>query len=72
MKNTCDFLLENAGPSIVYRVKKEVLNQLTPSEADDLQQRILKEKKVRQIIENAQPDGWLGTCFHSRMRGAKH
>lgn len=72
MKTTCDFLLENAGPSIVYRVKKEILNQLTPSEADDLQQQILNEKKVRQIIENAQPDGWLGTCFHSRMRGAKH
>lgn len=69
--NICDFLLCNAGTSIVYRVRNEVLGNLDASEAQRLQSLILNEKKVRHIIESAQPDGWLGTCFHSRMRGAK-
>lgn len=71
MERMCGFLLKNAGPSIVYRVRNEVLHDLSVSDAESLQAQILNEKQVRQIIENAQPDGWLGTCFHSRMRGAK-
>lgn len=67
-----DFLLENAGPSIQYRTKKEIIKHISLEEEQALQEQILLEKDIRYIFENRQPDGWLGTCFHSRMRGAKH
>lgn len=65
-----DFLLENAGPSIQYRTKKEIIKYISLEEEQALQDQILREKDIKYIFENRQPDGWLGTCFHSRMRGA--
>jgi len=40
-----DYLLNHAGPSIVLRVKKEILNDITEKEENRLQRRILEEKK---------------------------
>lgn len=71
MDKMCNFLIQNAGPSIVYRVKQEIQNEIPADEESKLQARILEEKQIQYIFENAQADGWLGTCFHSRMRGAK-
>ncbi len=67
-----DFLLENASSSIHYRTKKEVIMKISLEEEQALQEKILQEKSINSIFKNRQPDGWLGTCFHSRMRGAKH
>ena len=72
MKHMIDFLYNNAGSTIIYRIKKEILNDITNQEACELQRKILQEKDIQYILNNRQKDGWLGTCFHSRMRGAKN
>lgn len=68
MQKTIAFLLENAGPSITSRVKNEVLGQKISA---DLQEKILKEQEIQNILLNCQSDGWIGSCFHTRMNGAK-
>lgn len=45
-----EFLIENANPSIKYRVKKEILNDITKNEEDQLQTKILSEKNIQLII----------------------
>ena len=46
-----DYLLNNANPSIQYRVKTEVLNQeLSAREKDQLQEKILREPIIQSII----------------------
>lgn len=71
MDNMCDFLINNAGSSIKYRVKKEILKDISQQEEALLQKLILKEKDIQYILDNQQSDGWLGKWFHSRMKGAK-
>jgi hypothetical protein len=70
MKNIINFLLNNAGPGIVYRLKNEILKSPLSSPNCYLQA-ILDEKNVTSIINNRQPDGWLGIYFHTRFRGAE-
>jgi hypothetical protein len=41
------YLLKNANPSIVLRVKKEVLNNITESEETQLIEKILVDKNVK-------------------------
>ncbi|MCL2500934.1 MAG: hypothetical protein FWE90_11480 [Defluviitaleaceae bacterium] len=65
MKNKIiEFLLENANPSIVLRIKKEILNDITPKEETDLLERIIPEKNVQTVIQSQKPDGWFGNAFH--------
>lgn len=65
-----DFLLNNAGPSIRYRVKKEILNNITPAEETALQAQILNEKIIRFMAEKQQPNGWIGLGFHGSSKNA--
>ena len=46
-----NFLLENANPSIVYRVKKEILQDISEEEEKVLQEKIMQEKIVKSIVE---------------------
>lgn len=39
-----DFMLKNANPSIVYRVKKEILQNISEEEEKQLQEQIMSEK----------------------------
>lgn len=65
------FLLENAGPSIKYRVKTEVLNQeLSVKEKDQLQAKVLNEPIIRSIIACQKENGWLGNGFHGPNKNA--
>jgi len=61
-----DFLLSHAGPSIVLRVKKEILSCLSSAEENDLLDRILQEKNVQTVIQSQKPDGWFGNYFHGQ------
>ncbi len=49
MQKMISFLLENANPSIIYRVKKEILHEISREEEDRLQELILSEKIIRPI-----------------------
>jgi hypothetical protein len=72
MKNKIiDFLLENANPSIKYRVRKEVLNEdVSKKEKDILQEQILEEPIVQLISKCQKENGWLGNGFHGPNRNA--
>jgi hypothetical protein len=59
-------LFENACPSIQYRLRKEILHEPPETPAmRNLQEEILQDKIVRKILSWQQPNGWLGTSFHS-------
>ena len=46
-----DFLLNNASPSIILRVKKEILKDITEKEEKELQDQIFNEKTMKLITE---------------------
>lgn len=65
-----EFLLNNAGPSIVLRVKKEILKNITEKEEQDLQNQILNEKIIKFITESQLGNGWIGLGFHGSNKNA--
>lgn len=65
MNETIRYLLDNACPSIKYRVKKEVLNEISTREEEILQKEILEDKLIQEFIERQNPDGWIDEDFHS-------
>ena len=66
-----NFLLENANPSIKYRVKKEVLNEDIPAkEKNDLQAQIMEEPIIKLIVACQKENGWLGNGFHGPNKNA--
>jgi len=69
-QNIIDFLLKNAGPSIRYRVKKEILGNITAEEESALQAEIMAEP-ISVLIANCQKEnGWLGNGFHGPNKNA--
>ena len=64
------FLLKNANPSIVYRVKKEILGDLSDAEGKQLQERIMSEKIIKKIVACQKPNGWLGNGYHGSNKNA--
>ena len=59
------WLLEQACPSIRYRVRAEILGQPATDEAmRALQALILQDPAVRTVLSWQQPDGWLAQDFH--------
>lgn len=61
-----DHLIGNADPSIVLRVKKEVINKLSKEEENELLSKITQQKIVQIIIQSQKPDGWFGNHFHGQ------
>lgn len=61
-----DFLLNNADASIVLRIKKEILNDLSKKEENELLYRIIPQKNVQIVIQSQKPDGWFGNGFHGQ------
>ncbi|MBZ0286902.1 MAG: hypothetical protein K8I30_04760 [Anaerolineae bacterium] len=60
-----DELLEQACPSIKYRIRLELLNQSpTSGEMIRLQNQILQDDAVKEVIGWQEPDGWLRWSFH--------
>ena len=53
------FLLENAGPVIQYRLRKEILQDLTSAE----EARLLEQ--IYQLQSYVKPDGYIGSGMHS-------
>ncbi len=58
-------LLENACPSIRYRIRSEILGEsIKTPEMKDLQAEILADHWVQKIFSWQQSDGWIGSDFH--------
>jgi len=70
MQKMISFLLENANPSIVYRIKKEITHDLGEEEENRLQKLILSEDIIQSIIACQKENGWLGNGFHGSNKNA--
>jgi len=64
------FLLENAGASIRYRVKKEIIGEISAEEETELQAQIMSEPIYRLIAACQKENGWLGNGFHGPNKNA--
>lgn len=60
-----DFLLENAGPVIQYRLRKEILQDLTSAEEEKLLERIYRLPPFVLLQSYVKPDGYIGSGMHS-------
>lgn len=61
-------LLSEAGPSIQYRLRRDILG--TPPDAPNmrgLHRQILKDSRVTYVFGWQKPDGYLGEVFHSSV-----
>ena len=64
-QNLIDFLLENAPSNILYRVKKEILQERTDSpEMLSLQEHILNLPKVKKAFACQRENGFFGSVIH--------
>ena len=65
MGDLLEFLLENGGSSIKYRVRREILHEdRASSHMVALQNEILSRPKVRKILAAQHDDGWIGNELH--------
>lgn len=69
-QNLIDFLFENGGASIRYRVKKEILDSITDEEDAALQAEIMAEPIIVSIANCQKENGWLGNGFHGPNKNA--
>ena len=67
-----DFLLDNAGPVIRYRLRKEILNNLTKTDEENLLEQIYRTPHFKLVQSYVKPNGYIGGGFHSwdNWRGA--
>lgn len=60
-----DFLLENAGPIIQYRLRKEILNNITPTVEENLLEQIYQTSNFKLVESYVKPNGYIGSGAHS-------
>ena len=61
-----DWLLESDEPGIVAQAKRDLLDEQTPAEAEQ----VLEGPKVRTLLAGQQPDGGFGTNVYAKWGGA--
>ncbi len=65
LSKSIDFLLENAGPVIQYRLHKEILGDLTITEEENLLEQIYQTPNFQLVKSYVKPDGYIGSGAHS-------
>lgn len=60
-----DFLLKNAGPVIQYRLRREILQDLTAAEEERLLKQIYELSPFVLLQSYVKPDGYIGSGMHS-------
>lgn len=65
LSRSIDFLLENAGPVIKYRLHKEILCGLTPNEEENLLEQIYLTPNFKLVQSYVKPNGYIGSGAHS-------
>ena len=65
ISKSIDFLLDNAGIIIQYRLKKEILNSLTKTEEENLLEQIYDTPHFKIVRNYAKPNGYIGSGAHS-------
>lgn len=65
LSKSIDFLLEYAGPVIKYRLKKEILKEITKTEEESLLEQIYQMPYFKLLQTYVKPDGYIGSGMHS-------
>ena len=73
LSKSIDFLLENAGPVIQYRLRKEILKPITQAEEENLLEQIYQTPYFKLVEGYAKPNGFIGEGIHgyTNWRGVK-
>jgi hypothetical protein len=73
LSKSIDFLLENAGDVIQYRLHNEILHDLTPLEEENLLEKVYQTSYYKLVESYAKPNGYIGVGMHSweNWRGVK-
>lgn len=65
LSKSIDFLLENAGAVIQYRLRKEILHNITPAEEENLLEQIYQTPNFKLVQSYVKPNGYIGSGAHS-------
>jgi len=65
LSKSIDFLLENAGVVIQYRLRKEILRNITSPEEVKLLEQIYQTPNFKLVESYAKPNGYIGSGMHS-------
>ena len=65
LSKSIDFLLENAGPVIQYRLCKEILRNITSIEEENLLEQIYQTPNFKFVQSYVKPNGYIGSGAHS-------
>lgn len=73
LAKSIDFLLENAGPIIQYRLRKEILNNISVADEENLLEHIYQTPQFKLLESYVKPNGYIGRGMHSwdNWRGIK-
>ena len=73
LSKSINFLLENAGPVIQYRLRKEILQNITAAEEEHLLNEIYQTPQFKLLRSYVKPSGYIGSGMHSwdNWRGVK-
>lgn len=65
ISKSIDFLLENAGPVIQYRLHKEILRDLTAEQEENLLEQVYQTPHFKLLETYVKPSGYIGSGMHS-------
>ena len=65
LSKSIDFLLENAGAVIQYRLHKEILKDLSPVEEENLLEKVYQTPNFKLVNSYVKPNGYIGSGAHS-------
>jgi hypothetical protein len=65
LTKSISFLLENAGAVIQYRLRKEILRDITQTEEENLLEQIYQTPNFKLVESYVKPNGYIGSGAHS-------
>lgn len=65
ISRSIDFLLENAGPVIRYRLRKDILHDLSNADEEKLLEQIYQLPYFQLVQSYVKPNGYIGSGMHS-------
>lgn len=65
LHKSIEFLLENAGPVIQYRLRKDILHNLSANEEGKLLEQIYMLPQYQLVKSYVKPNGYIGSGMHS-------
>jgi len=65
LSKSIGFLLENAGAVIQYRLRKEILNNLSKTDEENLLEQIYQTPHFKLLQSYVKPNGYVGIGMHS-------